>query len=69
MKISKWLVTRFTKILENKDMNSQTADELQRLLNEWRKNSVKSQIKNIDDEITRLNAAREELVKLQKKTR
>lgn len=69
MKVSKWLVDRMNKILSNKDMNSQTADELQRLLNEWRKNSVKSQIKNIDDEITRLNAAREELVKLQKKTR
>lgn len=69
MKISKWLVDRMNKILSNKDMNSQTADELQRLLNEWRKNSVKSQIKNIDDEIMRLNAAREELVKIQKKTR
>lgn len=69
MKVSKWLVDRMNKILSNKDMNSQTADELQRLLNEWRKNNVKSQIKDIDEEIARLNAAREELVKWQKKTR
>ena len=69
MKISKWLVDRMNKILSNKDMNSQTADELQRLLNEWRKNSVKSQIKNIDDEIARLNTMRTELVAWEKKNK
>lgn len=69
MKISNWLVTRFTKILENKNMNSVTADEFQRLLNEWRKNNVKSQIKNIDEEIARLSTMRNELTAWEKKNK
>ena len=69
MKISNWLVTRFTKILENKNMNSVTADEFQRLINEWRKNNVKSQIKDIDDEISRLSTMRNELTAWEKKNK
>jgi len=56
-----WIVERMNRILEHKRMDEHCADVIVSMLNEWRKDFKKREIKRIDDEIARLTAMKEAL--------
>lgn len=56
-----WIVERMNRILEHKRMDEHCADVIVSMLNEWRKDFKKQQIKRIDEQIAKLTAMKEAL--------
>ena len=56
-----WIVERMNRILEHKRMDEHCADVIVSMLDEWRKDFKKREIKRIDDEIARLNTLKQSL--------
>ena len=60
---NKWLINRTSRILENVYMDENTADEMIKMIEEWKSTAKERELKKIEDEIARLTALKEELSK------